>query len=412
MGLFDKIFKRGIAEQGFTVENGVLKLVDEGGDTRLVVNVNHTTAMQVPAIYTAVKVISETFASLPYTVYNSAGEEVERDLTRAINTTPNQYMSGYMFKKTMMRNLALKGNAYAEIVRNTQGVPDQTFELMPRLNVRRINRRQMGANTEEFTDFYEVSDKGLFRVVQPSNMIHLMGDTEDGLKGISPIGAMPKVVAIYLLSTLYGESFFKNSGRPATLINLDIDETLNDQMQTSLRTQWKKNETLGVQFMGKGSVTPLTVSPDEAQFIETKNYVVQEVARMFHIPLSKISDVSNRTYNNIEQEAKEFITETLVPHIEAWQSELNRKFFVGLREEGKFSYEELVKPSMEDRYSAYSIATGGRAWKTPNEIRISEGDEPLPEFDEQDNTPEPVQEEEQEEIIEEEEDEESGNQNS
>ena len=323
-----------LKESGLYIKDGVIH-INNPSNTVANIRVTDETALEIPAVISALKEISETFAALTYKVMRG-DDDMEHGLAYAINTRPNDKMSGYQFKKTMMANIALRGDAYAEIVDKADS--RETYNIYPRMNkdVKRVNKD----NRSEDVDYYEY--KG--RRIEPSNMIHVMGMSFDGLTGESPIQLARTTIALYIASTRYGSNFFAKGGRPSGILSINTEDGdgVNNIQRKQMKDEWEANQDGGLAVIGDASFVPVTTAPGDAQFIETKNFLIQEIARIFNIPLSKIADTSSRTYNNVEQEAVEFIVETLLPLVRSFESEIDRKFFepVGGNLSGSFDYQD------------------------------------------------------------------------
>lgn len=400
-----------LREQGLYIEDGVLK-VGNVASTIANVYVTPETGLEIPAVVKALKEITETFAALDYKVMRGEKDQEKHPLANAINTRPNDSMSGYTLKKTMMSNLVIYGEAFAEVV--DKPTIDGIYNIYPRMNkdTKRITKDAAG----NAVDYYEVKENGRTRRVEPADMIHVIGMSFDGLRGVSPINLCKSTVALYVASTRFGTNFFANGGRPSGVMSIKTEdnEPVSNVQRRQIKQEWNEENDGGLAVISNADYVPVSTAPGDAQFIETKNFLIQEVSRMLSIPLSKVSDVSSRTYNNVEQEAVEFIIETLLPLVKSFESELDRKFFEDLNGDfkGTFDYAELLSGTTEERYGAYNMALGGQAWMLPNEVREKENLEQLPQFDVIiEETPEeeeetPADNEEEEEQVDEEENEE------
>lgn len=298
-------------------------LLDILGITPGEIQVNETTALQHGAVYSCVKVLSETIASLPLHVYERNGN------TRQINSAhhvdfilsnqPNRWMTSFIFREIMMTNLCLNGNAYAFIERNGGNKP---------ISLHWLNKEDVDIVSYKKDIYYKVKDQG---IVQLEDMIHIPAFTLDGIVGLSPIAAARENIQLGLASQKFGHHFFKNGANLNGYIT--VPEVLTDEAYDRLKNSWDQRYS----GHGKSSQTAILeqgskyerigIPPEDAQFLETRKFQVNEIARIFRVPPHMIGDLEKATFSNIEHQSIEFVTHTIRPWLVRWEQELNRKLF-------------------------------------------------------------------------------------
>lgn len=241
--------------------------------------VNERSAMQMTAVYSCVRILSEAIASLPLHVYqynDSGGKEkaVKHPLYFLLHDEPNPEMSSFVFRETLMTHLLLWGNAYAQIIRNGKGEIVALYPLMPdRMTVDRDENGQLYYQYQVSKDDAPTMD-GSTVILRPCDVLHVPGLGFDGLVGYSPIAMAKNAIGMAIACEEYGAKFFANGANPSGV--LEHPGTLKDPGR--VRDSW--NAAFGgssnahkVAVLEEGlKYTPISISPNEAQFLETRNF--------------------------------------------------------------------------------------------------------------------------------------------
>lgn len=344
-----------------------------GSESSAGVAVTPETALRCSAVFACVKVLSETIAYLPPVVYRrlpGGGKEratdhpVQRTLAR-----PNAYQTRFEFFEMLVGQLALRGNAYAEISIDARGI----MELHPRHPDRVAVRRGPSGGM-----IYELRDAtGGVRIVPGSMMLHVRMLSGDGLIGMSPIEYAAESIGKSLAADRFGSKFFGNAARPSGV--LTHPGTLSEEAKKHLRYSWQSAHgganVGGVAVLEEGlDFKPITLTAEEAQFIQTLQHGVEDIARFYRMPLHKIGHLLRATFSNIEHQAIEFVTDTIAPNCARIEQALTRAL-VPEEEQGtifvEYLLDSLLRGDSQSRFTAYQSAlTAG--WMTRNEVRARE----------------------------------------
>ena len=284
--------------------------------------VNERSAMQMTAVYSCVRILAEAVAGLPLHFYKykedgSKEKAIERGLYRLLHDEPNPEMSSFVFRETLMTHLLLWGNAYAQIIRNGKGEIVALYPLMP--NKMQVDRDSDGKLYYTYTRSTEESQLGRPDMVylNPRDVLHIPGLGFDGLVGYSPIAMAKNAIGLAMATEEYGAKFFANGAAPSGV--LEHPGTIKDP--TRLRENW--NATFGgsgnsgkVAVLEEGmKYTPISISPEQAQFLETRKFQINEIARIFRVPPHMVGDLEKSSFSNIEQQSLEFVKYTLDPWV-------------------------------------------------------------------------------------------------
>ena len=248
--------------------------------------VNERTAMQMTAVYSCVRILSEAVASLPLQFYrytDDGGKEkaVNHPLYFLLHDEPNPEMTSFVFRETPMTHLLLWGNAYAQIIRNGRGEVIALYPLMAdRMYVDRDDKGQL------YYEYTLNSDdaptmKGSMVNLKPSDVLHIPGLGFDGLVGYSPIAMAKNAIGMAIACEEYGAKFFANGATPGGI--LEDPGTVKDPQRG--RDSWTSafggsSNFNKVAVLEEGmKYTPISISPEQAQFLETRKFQINEIAR-------------------------------------------------------------------------------------------------------------------------------------
>ncbi|QKN23190.1 phage portal protein [Caproicibacterium lactatifermentans] len=326
--------------------------------------VTERSAMQISAVYACVRVLSEAIASLPlhlyrYTDKNSKEKAVDHPLYPLLHDEPNPEMTSFIFRETLMTHLLLWGNAYAQIIRNGRGEVAALYPLMA--NRMRVDRDENGHLYYEYqmsTSDAPTMKAGTVRLT-PSDVLHIPGLGFDGLVGYSPIAMAKNSIGMAMATEEYGAAFFKNGANPSGI--LSMPGVVKDPEK--IRNSWEagfggSSNSNKVAILEEGmTYTPISISPEQAQFLETRKFQLDEIARIFRIPPHMIGDLEHATFSNIEQQSLEFVTYTLEPWLVRWEQSMQRSLLSPEEKKSyfiRFNVDGLLRGDYQSRMNGYS----------------------------------------------------------
>ena len=349
--------------------------------------VNERTAMQTTAVYACVRILSEAIASLPIHVYKyqeDGGKEkvIDHSLYYLLHDEPNPEMTSFVFRETLMSHLLIWGNAYAQIIRDGAGRVLGLYPLLPnKMSVERDERGKIyyvySRNTDENPMFKEYGDI----VLKQEDVLHIPGLGFDGLIGYSPIAMAKNAVGMTLACEEYGASFFANGANPGGV--LEHPGILKDP--SKVRESWNAvykgtNNAHKIAVLEEGmKYQQIGIPPEEAQFLETRKFQLNEIARLYRIPPHMIGDLDKSSFNNIEQQSLEFVKYTLDPWVVRWEQSLQRALLLPT-EKGtyfiKFNVDGLLRGDYASRMNGYAVGRQN-GWFSANDIREMENLNPI-----------------------------------
>lgn len=341
------------------------------GNSSSGIRVNESNSIGLPSVWAAVRLLSETISSLPLNVYRKDKDgskyiDENNPLNNILSTAPNSKYTSFTWRNTLMNSLLLWGNAYCLITRNGAGRPISLDIIDAEKTTPLIG--------DDGELYYKVKDLGTYASME---MIHIVGLSFDGLVGKSPIQVNKEAVGFGLATQQYGSNFFKGANLAGVLEHPGV---LTDDAANRLRTSWA-NRYGGLQNSHSTAVLengtkfkPIAMPLADSAFIESRNFSVAEVARIFRCPPHMIGDLSRSTYSNIEQQSLEFAKYSLTPYLVNWEQELNRKL-LSTKEQSthfcKFRTNELLRGDVNSRADYYRKLFEVGAL-SPNEIRSME----------------------------------------
>ena len=343
------------------------------------VAVNETTAMYYATVYSCVKVISESIASLPLIVY----ERLDRGKSRAkdhplytvLHDLANPYMTSFVLRETLQNHLLTYGNAYCEIQRNKAGEVIALWPLLPDRTKPQI---------ENSKKYYVTTVGGQEITLMPDKVLHIPGLGYDGLKGYSPIRMAMEAIGLGMAAEEFGANFYANGMNVGGIA--EHPGKLSDQGSKNLRESINKTYSgLGnayrVLLLEEGmKFQKVSITPNEGQFLETRKFQKAEIAGFYRVPPHMIGDLDRATFANIEHQSLEFVVHTLRPWLVRWEQAILTQLFSPFEREryfAEFLVDGLLRGDMKSRYEAYAIARSN-GWMSADDIRESENMNPLP----------------------------------
>ena len=352
--------------------------------------VTERSAMQMTAVYSCVRILAEAVAGLPLHLYrykDDGGKEkaIDHPLYLLLHDEPNPEMSSFVFRETLMTHLLLWGNAYAQVIRNGKGEVIALYPLMSnKMSVDRDSDGQLYYSYTRGSD-EAIRDSQSTVILKPSEVLHIPGLGFDGLVGYSPIAMAKNAIGMAIACEEFGAKFFANGAAPSGV--LEHPGTIKDPSR--VRDAWQ-SQFGGSANSGKVAVleegmkyTPISISPEQAQFLETRKFQINEIARIFRVPPHMVGDLEKSSFSNIEQQSLEFVKYTLDPWVIRWEQSIQRsllsqdektRYFV------KFNVEGLLRGDYQSRMNGYAVGRQN-GWMSANDIRELENLDRIPEED-------------------------------
>ena len=384
MGIFSGLFRSRDKPQNRTTGSAYSFFF---GSSSAGKRVNERSAMQMTAVYSCVRILAEAVAGLPLHLYRykeDGGKEkgIDHPLYLLLHDEPNPEMSSFVFRETLMTHLLLWGNAYAQIIRNGKGEVIALYPLMPNRMV--VDRDTKGRLYYQYTTSTEDAPtmKGVTVNLPPSDVLHIPGLGFDGLVGYSPIAMAKNAIGMAIACEEYGAKFFANGAAPGGV--LEHPGTIKDPQR--VRESWQST------FGGSGNsnkiavleegmkYTPIGISPEQAQFLETRKFQINEIARIFRVPPHMVGDLEKSSFSNIEQQSLEFVKYTLEPWLVRWEQSIQRILLSPEEKKSyfaKFNVEGLLRGDYASRMTGYATARQN-GWMSANDIRELENMDRIP----------------------------------
>lgn len=355
-------------------------------------NVTADTALQVSAVYACVKVIAEAIASLPLMVYRRDGDNkvVASDypLYSLLHDAPNSYQTSFDFREMMISHLNLRGNHYARKITTGGG---ELKALIP------MNPARMEISTEDSGIFYTYTyEDGSQEKFPASKIWHVKnmaiscsynGNALEGIIGLSPISVARESIGLAMAANEYGARYFANNASVGMALKFPAGVRLGDNAKAFLKESLEKYGQLENKFKSiiledGGDLNQIGMSNEDSQFLESRQFQIEEIARIFRVPAPLIGHPTDNTmaYASAEQLFLSFATYTIRPWVVRLEQSINR-YLIPERDRGKyfaeFNMSALLRGDTKSRYDAYAVARQW-GWMNVDEIRALENMNQLP----------------------------------
>lgn len=337
------------------------------------IDVTPDKALHVSAVFACIRVLSESIASLPIKFYERTDEGKKELSDNALYTLlrdgPNEFNTSYEFRETMMAHLNLRGNFYAVKEYNGAGKLGSLTILNP------ANMQPEFINDELI---YKYMLDGKEQIFTKDEIWHVRGLSTDGIMGLSPISVARESIGLAMATEAHGSRLFKNGAQIGGV--LQYPGKLSESAHERLVNNWQKDHTgsntwktalleEGLDFKAVG------FSNDDAQFLETRTFQVEDIARIFRVPSVLIGRPdTTSTYASAEQFFLSFVVHTIRPWVVRIEQSIN-KHLIPEKDRGKyfaeFQLDGLMRGDIKSRYDAYAIAIQNK-WMNANEVRKKE----------------------------------------
>lgn len=352
----------------------------DGGITASGESISERTALAISTVYTCVTILSEAIASLPCklmrVVGNGKQDAVDHYLYSLLAYSPNDDMTAFTFWSTIVGCSALTGNAYAQITRDPDGTPNGFWPLHP--------LKTQPVRQPDGTLAFRTSDgmkEGSYRIIPSKDILHFPLFGLDGIKGVGPVRSARESFALAKAAEKYGARWFGNGAAvPSVLIRKG--EKPNPKMQREAVESWQSqhggaNAHTQAFLWGDWDVKTIGLSPEDSQFLATRNFQRSDIAAMFHLQPHQVGDTSRLSNANHTQAQLSFVTDTLRPIIVRIEQELRRKLLTKAQNlTVEFDLRERLRGDIQTQMASYAL---GRQWGilTANECREDMGLNPV-----------------------------------
>ena len=333
--------------------------------------VTPTSAQGVSAVYGAVQAISETVASLPLHLYKRNGDDREKatahPLFAVLHDMANPEMTALECREYLQACVLLRGNAFARIVRRWDG---QVSELWP------INPDSMQVRRTSSGLIYEYTKDGVLTRLLSHEVLHLrhrLGD--DGILGVSPIQAARGVVELAQAEADHGVNTFRNGAK--LLGVLKVPGQLKPEQRTAIASSWASQHG-GGSNAGRTAIlesgvefSPLSMTLEDASWLEARRFSVEEIARLFRVPLAMLQSSNAANYSNSVEAARHFVTITLKRHLVMWEQAISATLLTDAGRRiyyAQHSVEGMLRGDATNRAAFYASGIDA-GWLLPSEAR-------------------------------------------
>lgn len=340
-------------------------------------------ALKISTVYACTTLLAETIAGLPQVIYRWVEDREGRvrarnnPLYRVLHDEPNSYQTPFEFTEQTMLGALMSGSGYSEIKSGRRGFVDELLPIHPSC----VLRKELLSNNRVR---YVIRDSksGEQKVYNQDDIFEVAGMSLDGVNTVSVVSFAKNSFGLALAAENYGSRFYRNDTRPGGV--LKTPNKLSKEAGKRLKAQWEAAHAGGnqhrVAVLEHGlEWQQIGVSPDEAQFLGTREFQAEDICRWYRIPPHMVGLTSKATSwgSGIEQLGIGFVTYTLRPWLKRWSQAVKRdllldteNFFVD------FVVEDLLKGDISSRYDAYAVARQW-GWMSVNEIRRRENMNPI-----------------------------------
>ena len=351
------------------------------------VNVSRETAMGLSAFWRGVSLISRTVAKVNCTTYkkkrdDSREESSDHPATKVLKYKSNKDTTSFVFKATLQAHALIHGNGYAVILRDENGDVTEMLPLDPTATLPQRDERTKELKYRIWMDSKEF-------VVPAENMLHIKGLSHDGIVGYSVIDTLREMLGHGIALQKYGAVFFRNNARPSIVIQLPAGVKLRDQAAVErLRESWGRvhegleNSHKPAILEDGAAVHQMSLSNEDAQFLESRKFSIIEIANALNLPPHKLGDAARTSYASLEMENQAFLDDSIEPWFKTWEQESADKLLREAEKERRnhyieFNRNELIKADFATRINGYDrqIQIG---MLSVDEARAKENMPPLP----------------------------------
>ena len=351
-------------------------------------NVDEKSALQIATVYACVRLLAESVAALPLHLYretqdgNGKEQATDHPLYKILYRQPNPEMTSFSYREAVMMHLLLWGNSYSQIIRDGKNGVLGLYPLLPEnVEVDRADNGEIYYIYHAYTDETPgETNKDIY--FKREEVLHIPGLGFNGLVGFSPIAMMKNALGTTLAVEKYGSSFFRNGAQPSGV--LEHPGVLKDPAK--IRDNWSAvyggaNNAHKVAVLEEGmSYKPISLPPEDSQFLSTREFGVEEICRIFRVPPHMVQDLKRATFSNIEHQSIDFVQHTLMP----WLTRIEQAIIKDVLQEEeqeeyfpKFNVDGLLRGDYQSRMNGYAVGFSN-GFLSPNDIRRLENMDLIP----------------------------------
>lgn len=328
---------------------------------RLPVPVNDRTALTISTVWGCIRFIQGGIGPLPWPIYQNRANGKGADERKGhpaywlLNKRPNEEMSATVFRELFLLWVLVFGNAYAEIEWDRAGRPINLWPIHP--------RRVTPSRRDDGTLYYRIQNVSGEVELEKWQMFHIPGMSFDGIVGLPVIEYAARTLGLAIGSEEYGSGFFSNSGVPSSVIT--HPKTLSKPAQGRLIDRLKQKggvyDSQDTMILEEGmELKPVGLPPEQAQFLETRRFTVEDVCRWFGVPPSKVGHFEKISYNSAEQLTLDVVAECFMPWVKKFEQEADYKLLTDNHSNyySKLDLRALMRATHVDRANYYKTMAG------------------------------------------------------
>lgn len=389
MSFLDSIFKRASIQWPSVPLSEAYDLLTSGETSKTGISVTARKSLGLPAFWKGVNLVARAVGKTPIAVKKRQGEIKTFDrlhpawyLLRKLPSGQNYDVpiTPFIFKQTMMGHVLLNGGGFAYILRDTNSTP---------VGMILLNSNTVIPMKENGKLLYLVTlESGEVRRINPMNMLHIRGLSDDGITGYSVIDIMRDSLGLNLAYQISQSVFFRNGMKPGWIIEVPWRFKDEDAVNTFRTKLGKVHQGLEKQHIPAilehgAKAVPLNITQEDAQFLQSREFDLRMLANILFLPSSKLNDVAKVAYNSLEQENQSVLDEAYEPWFKIWEEELEFKLLsekekISDSHEIVFERRKLVQTPFKDRIEGYNKGVLG-GWLGRDEVRDWEDLNPIPE---------------------------------
>lgn len=394
MGIIRNFASKYAEKRGLNDPNHwIVRLTDSLTRSKSGVQITPETALQTSAVFACVRVLSETIASLPLMIYQKTGNKKKvaenHYLYPILHDSPNPWQTKFEFIEMLVGHQALRGNAYAyKVVDGLRRIKG----FVP-LSPARVEVEATGDfDSPKIIYKYRGEGQQMPEEFDADEVWHLKGLSSDGFVGLSPLTMARESIGLAQAAEEHGGMFFRNGAQPSLVATAPgkVSETARKNITESLHAATTGTNKHKIILLEQGlDAKSIGMGNRDSQFLETRQFQVQEIARIFRVPCILIGHPDNAsTYASAEQFMLSFVTHTIRPWATRIEQSIN-KYLLSDRDRrdgyyAEFKLDALLRGDTVSRYTAYSSALTNM-WMTRNEVRSLENLDPVEGGDEFEN---------------------------
>lgn len=347
-------------------------------------NVTEHSALTLSAVWNAVALIAGTIGSLPCHLMQRKGDKQrvadDRRMYRVMHDEYNEYMTAMAGRECLVTHALLWGNGYAEIVRNGYG---ELMELWP------ITPNRICAEMKGGALVYRIRVGNEDIYLPREKVLHVPGMGFDGFNGFLPMAMARKSIGLAMAMETFGALYFGQGTHPGVVVSHPgkLSQQGHDNLQSSLITAHSGlGKTHRLLLLEEGmDIKKLLIENDKSQFLESRVFQIDEVARWFNIPIHKLKEMTKSSFSNIESEQRSFYGDTILPWIIRLEQNYNMQLLTASDKEysgrGRLYWKHNAKGILRADTEAQGAFYGGmldRGVFSINEVRELEDKDPVP----------------------------------